>query len=277
VRYYNKVNQVLGGIEMRAALVAFITIVFLASGAFADGQVTLRVSDMPLKDAVAQIEQKSGADIVLDPKAKGSVTIDVSNIDVSRTLDIITKLNNLTWKKLQFARPADSAIKLDELKSAMLALSSLQMVGLSVEDPSTKTTAVYARDLNKSPEMSSLQLPQGYTWATVYVILCPEAASAQDKPVSDIARICNDQTQNTLDMANMTPEQRQQIFASEMNTYMTLSPEARQSLLADRMRAMFNMNSQDSEQFRRDMRSAMRNLRQSGDVPDRGGRNRNRN
>jgi hypothetical protein len=159
----------------------------------------------------------------------------------------------------------------------MLALSSLPMVGLSVEDQSTKTTAVYAKELSKSPETSNLQLPEGYTWTTVYVILSPEVAVAQDKSGSDVARICKDQAQNTIDMANMTPQQRQQVFASEMNTYMTLSPEARQSILADRMRAMFNMSPQDNEQFRQDMRSAMQSLHQSGETPNWGGGHHNHN
>lgn len=262
---------------MRTALSALVIVLSLASGAYAAGQVSLNVSDMPIKDVATQIEQQSGVYIALDPKAQGSISVSISEVDVSQALDVITKLNKLTWKKLQFAKPADTTIKLDQLKSAMLALSKLPMVGLSVEDPASKTTAVYAKDLPQSPDTSSLQLPEGYTWTTVYVVLNSEADAAQEaKAESDVDRIGKAEAKNAVDMANMTPEQRQQIFASEMSAYMTLSSEDRQSLLADRMRAMFNMNSQDSEQFMQDMHSVMQGLRQSGETPNWGGGRRNR-
>ncbi|MEN6357186.1 MAG: hypothetical protein ABFD83_08900 [Armatimonadota bacterium] len=257
---------------MRTALSAFIIMLSLVSAAYAAGQVSLNVSDMPIKDVASQIEQQSGVSIALDPKAQGNISVSISDVDVSQALNIITKLNKLTWKKLQFAKPADSTIKLDQLKSAMLALSALPVVGLSVEDPASKTTAVYAKDLAKSPDTSSLLLPEGYTWATVYVILNPEADAAQEaKAESDVDRISKAEAKNAIDMANMTPEQRQQIFTNEMSAYMTLTPENRQSILADRMRAMFNMSSQDSQQFRQDMHSVMQSLRQSGEAPNWGG------
>ncbi|MCE5324606.1 hypothetical protein LLG46_15015 [bacterium] len=262
---------------MRTALSAFIILLYFVSGAYAAGKVSLNVSDMPIKDVAFQIEQQAGISIVVDPKAQASISVSISDVDVNQALDVITKLDKLAWKKLQFAKPADTTIKLEQLKSAILSLSALPMVGLSVEDPASKTTSICAKDLTKSPDTSGLQLPEGYTWTTVYVILNPEADAAQAAKVeSDVDRISKAEMKNTVDMANMTPEQRQQVYASEMSAYMTLSPEDRQSLLADRMRAMFNMSSQDSEQFRQDMHSVMQSLQQSGEAPD-WGRGRNPN
>ncbi|MHB9036726.1 MAG: hypothetical protein ACYC64_08665 [Armatimonadota bacterium] len=257
---------------MRTALSTFIFLMVFASATFAAQSVSLNVSDMPIKDAVAQIAQQSGASIVLDPKVTGSVTISLSDADLTKALDVVTKLNKLTWKKLQFAKPNDSTIKLEQLKSAILALSSMPVLGLSVEDPASKTSAVFAKDLPGTPETSSLHLPEGYSWTTVYVILSPEVVADADAGKSDVKTLSEAEVKRTLEMAAMTPQERQQVFASEMNAYMALTPEARQSMMADRMRAMFNMDSQSGQQFREDMRNVMHDLRSSGEMPDFGGR-----
>jgi hypothetical protein len=263
---------------MRTVLSTFVLLLSLASAALAVGSVNLIASDMPIKDAVAQMAKQAGATIVLDPKATGSVSVSLSDTELANALDVVTKMNNLTWKKLQFAKPNDSTIKLDQLKSAILALSSMPVMGLSVEDPASKTSAVFAKDLPESPETSNLRLPEGYSWSTVYVILFPEVvAETEDVDKSKVTELVEAEAKRTIDMASMSPQERQQIFASEMNAYMTLTPEARQSLMADRMRAMFNMDPQYSQQFRQDMRSAMHDLRSSGEMPDmgpRGGRGR---
>lgn len=256
---------------MKTTLCGVFLLLICASLASA-GQVTLEASDMPIKDAIAQIEKQAGVTIALDPKIDTTVTININGAEVSQALDVITKLNKLYWKKLQFARQKDNPIKLDQLKSAMLAISTLPMVGLEVEDPSSKTTALYAKNCPSSPDTASLPLPDGYSWSTVYVVLKPEpevtATDKQKDPVVDIAKSLS---QNFEDMAKLTPEQRQQIFTSQFGALMNMDEQSRQSLLADQMRAIFNMDSQSSGQYMHDMHTVMRSLHDSGELPNFGG------
>ena len=254
---------------MKTTLFGIVLVLICASFACA-GQVTLNASDMPLKDAIAQIEKQAGVTIALDPKIDTTVTINLSGAEVSQALDVITKLNKITWKKLQFAKQNDATIKLDQLKSAMLAMSTLPMVGLSVEDHENKTTTVYAKDCPNSPDSSTLPLPEGYTWTTVYVVLSPEpeAVEKKDDPVMDIAKSLS---QAIIDMSKLTPEQRQQIYSSQMNAMMDMDSQTRQSLMADQMRAVFSMDSQTGDQYMQDFRSVMRSLRDSGEAPSWGG------
>ncbi|MCE5314842.1 MAG: hypothetical protein ABFD49_05790 [Armatimonadota bacterium] len=253
---------------MRTALSTLVILLFVTSIAAAGGNVNLNANDIPIKEAVAQISQQTGALIVLDPKATGSVTVNLSEADLPNVLDVITKLNKLTWKKLQFAKQSDSTIKLDQLKSAILALSSIPVAGLSVEDPESKTTAVFAKDLLQSPETSNLHLPDGYTWTTIYVILVPEVETADKDKKSTAAELAENEAKNTFELADMTPEERQQVYASMMNAYMNLTTEQRQAMMADQMRAVFN--SDYSQDYMHDMFSVMQTLRSSGEMPDMG-------
>ena len=251
---------------MKTTLCGLVLILICSSFACA-GQVTLEASDMPIKDVMAQIEKQAEITIALDPKIDATVTITLSGAEVSQALDVITKLNKLPWKKLKFARQKDTPIKLDQLKSAMLSMTSLTMIGLSVEDPSSKTTTVYAKDCPSEPDTAKLPLPEGYTWSTVYVILSPEPTVAEKKK-DPVAEISKSLAQNIADMAKLTPEQRQQIYASQMDALMTMDSETRQSMMADQMRAVFSMDSQYGSQYMQDFHSVMRSLRDSGEMPD---------
>lgn len=263
---------------MRAVVfaVTIMVVAGLAASAEAPAKVTLNLQDSKLKEAVDEISRQSGVSIVVDPKAEGTVTASLDSVDLSQALDVVTSLNDLTWKKLQFARPQDSKVSLEQLKSAVVALASMPLVGLSVEDPATKTSALFAKDLSASPDVSGIGLPEGYSWSTVYVIL---SAESLPKPPSastaaDVSSLSKTATQTMLELANMTSEQRQQFYASEWVTQMSMTPEARRGMLRDRMAAMFDLDPQYRDQLRQDMHEAshgMRRLReqQGGSEPRR--------
>ena len=253
--------------------IAFTLVVLLVCGAAAlaadQPKVTIDAQDTPIKDVVSQISQQTGASIVLDPKATGSVTISLKDADLNQALDTIAKLSKLTWKKLQFAKPTDETVKLDEIKSAMLTLASLSMVGLSVEDPSAKTSTVFAKGLPSTPDTSGLKLPEGYSWATVYAILPAESSSDKPKGRSDAAVTAK---QVLTDLAKMTPEDRKQYFAAEMAMEMSMAPEVRRDLLKSRMQAQFSMDQQSRDQYREDMHSVFHDLHQENPGMFGGGR-----
>ncbi len=263
---------------MRTIAVVSLLVVLACAGAWAQepGKVTLNADGTPLKDVVAQLSQQSGASVVLDPKAEGTVTVSLNDATLSQALDVVTKLNKLSWKKLQFAKPTDETVKLDQIKSAIVALASMPVMGLAVEDPASKTSAVFARDLAAAPKVDDIKLPSGYAWTTVYVILSPEApaataASAEGDKTKSISQA---QNQIMAQIANLTPEERQQVFANQWIAAMSMAPDIRQGMLRDQIRAMFQLDPQYRDQLRDDFRSAFRGLRppDGGD----GGRGRRR-
>ena len=243
---------------MRVVVIA-IMLCFLATSVVLAADVpkiNLNASSMTLKDATDSVSKQAGVSIVLDPKAKGTVTASLSEADVSQVLDVITKMNGLSWKKLQFARQEDSKVSLDQLKSGILALASMPLMGLSVEDPATKTSAVFAKNIPSAPDTSKVGLPEGYTWTTVYVVLAPEppATPATASKVQDIAR---NQAQAVADLAGMTSDDRRQIYADQWTAAMRLTPEARQAMLKDQMNAIGSLDQQDRSQLLHDMGKAM--------------------
>jgi ribosomal protein L25 (general stress protein Ctc) len=254
-----------------AAILVLVAVWGCAAYAADQPKVTIEARDTPIKDFVSQLSQQSGASIVLDPKAQGTVSISLKDAELSQALDTVAKLNKLAWKKLQFAKPTDETVKLDQIKSAMLTLASMQMVGLSVEDPASKTSTVFAKDLSTKPDTAAIKLPEGYSWATVYVLLAPEPKDTKPTGDSRIAGLSTDIKQRTLEIAGMTPEQRQQVFAGEMAAQMSLAPEVRRAMLADQMRARFS-DPQYRDQYREDMHSVFNQLRGQGQLPDFGRR-----
>jgi len=243
---------------MKACLVAICLCFVLCGIAVADApaKVTLDAKAMAIKDAADSISKQAGVPIVLDPKATGTVTTSLKGADLTQALDVVTKANNLTWKKLDFARKADAKVTLDQLKSGILALANMQLVGLSVEDPATKTSTVFAKDVPAATEAPKPALPEGYAWTTVYVVLAAEpkaddAAAGKDK----VAKLAANAAKQMADVASLTPEERKQYYSDFMAAQMKMAPEARQSMLRDQMQAVFGMDQQSRDQFRQDMRA----------------------
>jgi hypothetical protein len=248
---------------MKVCMCAIILCFLLTGIAVAQGpaKVTLDAKAMTIKDATDEIAKQSQTAIVLDPKAKGTVTASLNGAELSQALDVVTKSNNLTWKKLEFARKADSKVTLDQLKSGILALASLELVGLSVEDPATKTGAVFAKDIPSAPDTPKLPLPEGYTWTTVYVVLAPEPAADTTAAGKDkVASLANNAAKQMSDVVSLTPEERKQYFTDYMSAQMKMAPEARQSMLRDQMQAVMGMDQQSRDQFRNDMRAVFSNM-----------------
>jgi hypothetical protein len=230
-------------------------------------KVNLQAQNMPIKDVIEKLSQQAGVSIVLDPKATGNVSASLGGVELNEALDAITKLNKLTWKKLGFAKSERDTVKLDQLRSAIVALASMPLVGLSVDDPSTKQSTVFAKDLPASPDVSTIKLPEGYSWVTVYVILAPEAAATKTAsavtgdPVASQTQIGN---QRMAELAKMTPEERKQVFANEWAYQMSLGPDQSRTMLKDRFQAVSSLDPQFQSQFRQDMRSVYKDMRRSG-------------
>ncbi len=228
-------------------------------------RINLDARDVTLQDAIKDIAEQSGASIVVDPKAQGKVSANLNSVDLSQALDVVTQVNNLTWKKLQFARPDDPKVTLDQLKSAILALASMPVMALAVHDPATNTSAMFARNMPASPDLSAVKLPEGYKWVTVHVVLAPEEpvkqSSAATESGDQVAEAAEDATRRIMEMAALTSEQRRQVYASEWMVQMSMTPEARRGLLRDRMSAMFDLDPTYREQLHDDMRQVFRDIR----------------
>ena len=239
-------------------------------------KINLIASAMTLRDATDQVAKQAGVAIVLDPNAKGNVTASLNGAELGQVLDVITQMNGLTWKKLQFARKEDSKVTLDQLKSGILALASMPIMGLAVEDPATKTSAVFAKDIPSAPDTAKVGLPEGYTWSTVYVVLAPEAPAAPASPTADkVKNLGMNQAQAVTDLAGMDSNDRRQIYAQQWTAAMRLTPEARQAMLHDQISAIRNLDAQSQEQIRHDFRNAFGGTRgqgQGGQGNNRGGR-----
>jgi hypothetical protein len=245
-------------------IAAILVVVFLgACAVFAAEQpkVSIEARNTPIKDLVSVLTQQTGAAIVLDPKVQASVSLSLKDAELSQALDAVAKLNKLVWKKLQFAKPNDDTVKLDQIKSAMVALASMPMEGLSVEDPAAKTTAVFAKDLPSSPDVAAVKLPEGYSWMTVYVILASEPKEEKASSTDNTVALSAEGKDRALQMAKMTPEERRKAFAEEMAAQMSLAPEVRRQIMADRLMATFGMDPQYRDQYREDMHQAFHLMR----------------
>lgn len=245
---------------MKTFIVALLVLgIVCASASWAADlpKVSISAQDTPIKDVCASIAQQTGASIVLDPKVTGSVSINLNNMELSQVLDTVTKLNNLTWRKLQFAKPVDDSVRLDQLKSAMVALAAMPVVALAVEDSAAKTTSVFAKGLPASAPATEMKLPEGYEWTTCYVVLSPDslvatksAPALSSGEARDVSSVTQNAKQNIVDLARLTPEQRQQVYQDEIQAQLALDPEIRQQMWRDRWQAMRNLPPEVRDQMR---------------------------
>ncbi len=230
-------------------------------------KVTLDLRDESIKDAASEIAKQTGADIIVDPQATGKVTLTLGDIELPKALDMLTKFNNLTWMKFQFARQEESKVPIDKLEAAALTLAAVPVVGLSVSDPVSKTATVFAKNLDSAPNTAAITLPKGYTWATVYVVMPaqPDSSAAfKDAGKADVDAISKAQVQMALEMAKMTPEQREQIYQDMWSAQMDLSPEDRQAMIRDQITAISNLGPTATSQIRQDFTAAIGAARRSG-------------
>jgi len=248
-------------VKTATAIVLFVLVSIAATATTGEPRkVSLNATNTPLKDVCAQLSEQSGALIVLDPKAQANTTISLQDSELAGALDAITKVSKLTWRKVQFARPNEDSVRLEQIKSAIVTLAALPMVAVAVDDPASKTSSVYAKGLPAAPDTTAIKLPDGYTWTTAYVILAPEvsASAAASGQKDRVQSLTESQTKTMAELANMPSEERKQVFAGEMAAQMSMAPEVRKAMLKDRIQAMLGMDPRMRDQFRDDMRAVFK-------------------
>jgi hypothetical protein len=100
------------------------------------------------------------------------------------------------------------------------------------------------------------------------------AATAASTGADKVKSLSQAQAQSVADLANMTSDQRKQVYQNQWAAAMQLTPEARQAMWSDQMSAMGNLDPQQRNQLLQDMRSAMRSAfgGRGGNTGGRGGR-----
>jgi len=246
---------------MRLFAWIFVLIVALAdivSGAVTPNKLTFDFNNIPIRGAASQISRQAHVWIVVDPKVQCSITANLNSADLGQVMDAITKPGNFSWKKLTFALQQNSSASPEELKSGILALASMPLVGLAIQDPATKTCGVFANGLPTMPNLSQIKLPDGYKWATIYVILSPPAALPVRK---DEVRSLSEAQQDVLTrLTNASPDERVQILQSEWISRLNLPPNTRRALFRDEITALLGLDPQYRNQLTNDYRIALRGI-----------------
>lgn len=226
--------------RITAIILLLLTCGIVPARCGAENKVSLDAQKMPLKDVITQLAQQSQQSIVLDPKARGEVTISLNDVDLPQALDVITKLNTLTWKKVSIAVSEDSPASLEQIKLGVLALASIPVTGMAVQDPSTGQSAVVAKSLPSTPDTSAIKLPEGLSWKTFYIVTPPivPAAKSTYESKSQAATMVEDHVRDLQTLAQMSSEERQQYYAGEIAADMSLAPEVRKAMARDRKLAL---------------------------------------
>lgn len=240
----------------------FFIIASAASCAGSDVKLTVQFQAVPITGAASQIARLSHAWILVDPKAKCSVTANLNDASLNQALDAITKPGSLSWKKLTLARKANDEVSIDELKSGILALASMPLVGLSVEDPNSKTSDIFAKGLPLKSKISQIKLPDNYIWTTIYVILGPTTAAATIPTTrkDEIRSLCQTQSEWLSKVSSLSPAERQQVMQNEWIARLNLPAEVRRAMFTDQTIALLALDQQYRSQISKDYKIATRGL-----------------
>jgi hypothetical protein len=233
-----------------------------AAGAVSNTKITVQFQAVPIAGAASQIARLSHAWILVDPKAQCSITASLNDAGLSQALDAITKPGNLSWKKLTLARQANDEVSIEELKSGILALASMPLVGLSVENSDSKTSDIFARGVSVKSNTSQIKLPENYTWTTIYVILGSTAISATTPTArkDEIRSLSEIHSEWLMHVSSLSPTERQQVMQNEWIAKLRLPTEVRRSMFTDQTIALLGLDPQFRNQISQDYTYATRGL-----------------
>lgn len=251
---------------MKAIIFVIALSVALCSVAFSEdaakpGKIAIKANDQLLSEVAKTVGEGANISIVVDPKVDAKITTSASDLDLTKAMNMLSESVSGTWKKVQFAKSSTDKVSLDQIKSTIIALAGLPLMAASVQDSEGKVSSVFAKSVPAKDDTSAIKLPDGYKWATVYVIYAQPKDSdktASDKP--DTKDLNKQAMEKANQLSGLTPEERQGYFKNEMAGIMSLAPEVRQSILKDQMSAVFNSDQTMRDQYMNDFREAMRSL-----------------
>jgi type II secretory pathway component GspD/PulD (secretin) len=221
---------------------------------------------MKLSDVADQFFKQTGSTLVVDPSLTGTLTASVQKSEIPTALDIIATTTNSMWRKFSFAKKDDTPVTLDQLKSAVLTLASVQLTAFSMEDQTAKTTVVAAKSLTASPDVTTMKLPEGYSWLTIYALMPKDALTPKPKAEEKVtvASLTEMETKRMQELLKMSSEERLQAYQNEWMESMNLSDEDRRTLLKDRIQAMFSLDQQYQSIMHEDMREIGQQMHPGG-------------
>lgn len=255
------------------ALAAVLVLSSLAWAQESEKKDSIKISanDKLLSEVAKDIAQQANISIVVDPKADSKITTSVSNIDLAKALDLICKSADASWKKVQLAKSATDKVTLDQLKSSIVALASMPVAAISVQDNEGKSSSVFAKSVPVKDDVSGIKLADGYKWQTFYVIIAKTDASSdiEDETASsdsdtekidpeEAKKLAGEGYNKARDLANMSSDERRAAYKNEMMGYMGLTTQARRALMADEINAAKDMDPRFRNQYFKDLRSVLR-------------------
>jgi type II secretory pathway component GspD/PulD (secretin) len=263
---------------MRVAGLVVLLLLCVASVTLAEGaKVKINASSTPIAEVAQTLSTQCGQQIVVDSGVTGTVTAELTEVDLEQVLDIIVKSNELKWQKL-YAQPGpDGKITLSKVKAQVDALAAMSEDStVIVYDPATKKQTVFAR-MEPTSEATVVD-PAKLGLKSFYFISKPKVAAAKAEPAANssdpgqsgkVAELRNQQLDAYL---RMTPEERKAASKEQSQWLLSLPANMRNDMIRDFMGASKDMSPQERTQWRNAMRDALGNMIGGGRRPaNRGG------
>jgi len=225
-------------------------------------KVTLEVKDAPVRQVLDSLTKQTGVPVVAVGEMRTALTLNLTGVPLEQAVTTIASLNNLRWKKVEFAMAKDSVISAEEIAKAIAVLDSVQMLGVAIPDKEKKTQTVFGKGL---PVASLPQLPDGCKWQSVYILQKPEEPvqnAELDKPASPEEATA--QARQRLDALNrerfglfssLPPEERLAYVQQEFYGILQLDPTLRQDVFRGIATAMRDLDDQARHDFFHEIRN----------------------
>jgi len=239
-------------------------------------KVTLELKDAPLRQAFESLTKQSGIPVVAGPNVRATVTLNVKDVPLEQAISTIASLNNLRWRRIDFAIAKDMSISAEVINSALAALEAVPVLGMMVSEPEQKTRTLFAREI---PNPTPPQLPEGWKWQTVYLVQKPEEKPKADEADAQSATSPVEAVRQRLDALNqerlnllmsLNPDQRAALAQDEFYRMMEMNPDMRRDLFRGWASAIGSLGPDSRRDFFRDMRETFRQLRPEGERRGRG-------
>jgi hypothetical protein len=229
-------------------------------------KVSLDTQGITLDQAISDLSEQCGKQILCDTGITGTISGHFSSIDLEKLLDAITSSNGLKWQKLYMPSKADEKPTLEQVKARAEAIAAVTGDPVVVYDPATGKQKVFIVQDSASASID----PEKLGLKPVYLITKPSTETTDEKKddkKGSLSRFTTLQNERAKLLAQMTPEERIEAFQQEMIYMLQLDPATRQQMMLAEMNAQHNMDPGMRDQYRQMMRETRRALRDQGLLP----------
>ena len=164
---------------MFAILLMLMTAMHASAADNPSAKISFKLKDTDVGKAFSILTQQGGIPVIGDPSVTGKVNCSLNNVTVDEALDVICKINKLSWLKVYAVPEENGSFVPSKLFKVYDALVELGGGSLICENPETSTQTAFVPALKAGT--ISTDVARSLNLKPVYIVrIMPEITAAKE-------------------------------------------------------------------------------------------------